>query len=142
METTYAFSGDRICLSSTHCAFTEAAVFSKSLLGDTPTTTEIWYLIPSAKKYILLNFETFDIGCQTGNILEIETTTTGKRAICNKNKAEMLSGLKADGLSMKITFKFERRVSYLIEGFGARYVQLECKNFESELVSEEASGTT
>ena len=136
-----AISDDLICLSSTHCTWTEAAVISNSLLGETPTTTEIWYLIPSPKKYILLNFETFDIGCQSGSVLGIETSTIQQREICNKNRAEMLRGLKADGTLMKITFKFERRVSCLIEGFGARYTQLELQNFESEFVSKEANGT-
>ena len=114
---------------------------SKSVLGDTLTTTEFWHIIPDTNTYLMLQFETFDVGCHTDSALEIETSPTEKLGFCNNNKAEVLRGLKTDGEDMKITFQFARKASYLIEGFGARYMQLSRQPFEAELVSEEASGT-
>ena len=134
-------TGDRIHLPSKNYSWNEASIFSKSVLGDTPTTREVWYLKPSNKNYILLQFKSFDIGCQTKSILEIETSTADKRTLCNRDRTEILDGLITDGQTMKITFTFQRTVSYLIEGFGARYINLEHQNFDSGLVSEETYGT-
>ena len=138
--TNNVLSDELICLPSTQCSWIEAAVLSKSLLGDTLTTTEFWQLIPKLQMFISLRFESFDIGCQTESSFEVEISSAGKRKICNENRAELLTGLKSDR-QMKIIFKFERKASHLLESFRARYMQQVRQEYDSELVSEESNGT-
>ena len=97
-----------------------AALSSKSFIGEYPSYTETWTIKADQKRYIVIEFREFDIGCGSGSVLEIEESTSEMvRRFCNQNKP--IDSLRSSRTSLKVRFNFEKRDNYLIEGFRAVY---------------------
>ena len=97
-----------------------AALSSKSFIGEYPSYTEAWTIEADQKRYIVIDFREFDIGCASGSKFEIEESTSAMvRRFCNQNKP--IDSLRSSQTSLIVRFNFEKRDSYLIEGFRAVY---------------------
>ena len=68
-------------------------------------------------------FDDFDIGCETGTLLDIEFTKENRRNYCNKNKPIQALTSVEDRITM--LFRLNRVAYFLMEGFSARYETLE-----------------
>ena len=97
----------------------KASLSSKSFIGEYSSYTENWSIKADQKRFIVIEFREFDIGCGSGSRLEIESTSELMRRFCNQNKP--IHSVRSSHSSLVVRFNFEKRDSYLIEGFRAVY---------------------
>ena len=98
----------------------QAALSSKSFIGEYSSYTEKWTIKADQKCFTVILFREFDIGCDRyGSKFEIESTPGLIRRFCNLNKP--IHSVRSSHLSLVVRFNFEKRDSYLIEGFRAVY---------------------
>ena len=109
-----------ICQSSaTVCEMLSADINSKSFIGEYPSYTETWTIKTDKKRFIIIEFTEFDIGCGSGSKLELVSSNEPIRSFCNQNKPVNI--VRSSQTSLTVRFKFENREGYLIEGFRAVY---------------------
>ena len=97
----------------------KADLSSKSFIGEYPSYAEKWTIKADQKRFIVIEFREFDIGCESGSKLEIEATSELIRRFCNQNKP--INSVRSSQRSLVVHFNFEKRDGYLIEGFRAVY---------------------
>ena len=97
----------------------KAVLSSKSFIGEYSSYTENWAIKADQKRFIVMEFREFDIGCGSGSRLEIESASESMRRFCNQNKP--MHSIRSSHSSLIVRFNFEKRDSYLIEGFRAVY---------------------
>ena len=136
MQPVFAFLAEAVCLPETSCIQNSAKIISKSLLGEVASYTEIWTIHSDLYKFIVLNFEHFDVSCQSRSLVDI--ATFGTQQLCNANKP--IHGIKSDDRTMVVKFTFVKESAFLIEGFKATYRLHSKQKPASGLVTDESSG--
>ena len=97
----------------------KADLSSNSFIGEYNSYTEKWTIQSDQKRFVIIRFREFDIGCRSGSKLEIELAPELIRHFCNQNKP--MDSVRLSQTSLVVRFNFEKRVNYLIEGFRAIY---------------------
>ena len=134
--------GKNICKSGETCTWDDGLVISKTVTIDVEMdteSTEIWNIHVKEKHYIYLSFTLFDIGCQSGSILELVISTTEKHTLCNTNKP-VVGGINSTYHIMKITFKYQKRANRLTEGFKAEYATRKIPRLDRRHITQEDTG--
>ena len=118
------FSDNPICIPFEDCYWESALLISRSFLGEFSYYYEdTWLLHAGPKRYISLLFDDFDIGCETGTLLDIEFTKDTRLNYCNKNRPiERLTSIENQ---LTVLFRLNRVAYFLMEGFSARYKTIE-----------------
>ena len=97
-----------------------------------------WNIHVKTKRYIFLRFAMFDIGCQSGSVLELVFSSTETHTLCNANKPFV--GLNSTSNILKITFTFQKRANRLTEGFKADYTARNFPRLSPSLMTHEEQG--
>ena len=115
------FSDTSYCQSSIQsCSWNNAIVLSTFVTADLLSTEERWIITVSKQHYIQFQFETFDVGCQSGSVLEVELSTTDRRVLCN-SESRPIFGLNSSDNHLQIKFFLYKKPGELINTFAGHY---------------------
>ena len=124
--------------SRTVCKMRRAELNSKSFIGEYPSYTEKWIIKTDMKRYIVVVFTEFDIGCGTETKLKLESKFDWTRQFCNHNKP--ITAVRLSQTSLTVRFSLDKRDRFLIEGFRAFYEFQSRDDAVLTLLSVEESG--
>ena len=133
--------GKHVCNSEANCTWNDAIVMSETVMIDIEMDKELiqnWNIHVQIKRFIFLRFAMFDIGCQSGSVLELEFSSTDTHSLCNTNKP--IVGLNSTSNILKITFTFQKRPNRVIEGFKADYIARKIPRLSPSLITHEEQG--
>ena len=114
------FSDIPRCKLGDTCNEVSATLASDSYLGYLDIYAEsIWRITTLAPQYIVLYIDTFDVGCNTGSLFQVELTENTIQSFCNTDKP--LNQIVSLDTDMTIKFQSNRISGTLLEQFFGHY---------------------
>ena len=127
------------CLPSEDCSWNKALIASRSLSGEYFTLGEdIWRILGDSKRYIHLQFNSFDIECNSQTLMQIDFTNDISSSFCNTNKP--VQGINSVNRELTILFRYVREANRFIEGFSGVYEQQSNSLSMDSMITEESMG--
>lgn len=135
----FLFAAVPTCFSTEICTFMKASIVSASFLGQyAGFSEEKWIIQSDSPYYASLQFDSFDIGCETGSELKVEFTPENIKHYCNTNKP--VGRLTSADKYLTVSFRFNKIANSLIEGFSVDYEMLSKDQSVASFISIEDTG--
>ena len=100
---------------------------------------ENWIISVDKHSYIHLQFDTFDIGCQAGSVLEIVYASSDKRVLCNRKNRPVFA-LRSRENQLQISFYLFKKPGELINVFAGHYIARSIQSVSLGLLTKRQTG--